>query len=33
MAQPLIMGAMGGGQTAMLAYSREFEGSGGRHGV
>ena len=25
MAQPLIMGAMGGGQTAMLAYSREFE--------
>ena len=26
MAQPLIMGAMGGGQAGMLAYSREFEG-------
>ncbi len=25
MVQPLMMGSMGGGQTAMLAYSREFE--------
>jgi len=26
MAQPLIVGAMGGGEAAMLSYSREFEG-------
>jgi predicted Zn-dependent protease len=26
MAAPLIMGTMGGGETAMLSYSREFEG-------
>jgi len=26
MAQPLIVGAMGGGEAAMLSYSRDFEG-------